>query len=165
MERVTGTRTMRGGAFAAAWLLAATPVLAVENDDEVSFATENVASNAVVAPPSEEALIFTGRDERPLTPSKNGFAHDVGNMVSGAKAFSTWLGPETWIILIAGFGLVGFVLRRSERVLRFEPRRDGDVTRRKDLPEDLSAASDQDASSHPRSGSGRAPSAPPDQAE
>lgn len=157
---------MRFGIFAAVGLLLAAPVTAADNG---SFAVEQADANnvsAVVPPPSEEALIFTGQDEKPLTPSRNGFREGVDSMVAGAKAFSSWLGPEVWIILIAGFGLVGFVVRRSERVLRFEPRRDDEeITRRKDRPEHRSAESAPDASTPPHSGNDPAPSARQDPVE
>ena len=151
-------------ALAAALLMTATSANAAEDVDNGSFTVEQ-PDNAVIPPPSEEALIFTGRDERPLTPSKNGFADSVDSVVSGAKAFSSLMGPETWVILIVGFGLVGFVVRRSERVLRFEPRRDDDATRQTVHPERRSAGSPPDASTPPHSGSDPAPSARPDQAE
>ena len=161
---------MRFGVLAAAFLVIAGPVHAAAADDvdNGSFVVEqadNAADNAIIPPPSEEALVFTGRDEKPLTPSRNGFRGGVDSVVAGAKAFSSWMGPEVWIILIAGFGLVGFVLRRSERVLRFEPRRDTDVTDRTDRPEHRSAGSAPDASTPPRSDSDPAPSARPDPVE
>ena len=159
-----GKVVIRFVALAAALLLTATSAIATEDVDNGTFTVEQ-PDNAVISPPSEEALIFTGRDERPLTPSKNGFANSVDSVVSGAKAFSSLMGPETWIILIVGFGLVGFVVRRSERVLRFEPRRDDDATRRTVHPEHRSAGSTQDASTPPHSGSDPAPSGRPDQAE
>jgi hypothetical protein len=127
--------------IAAASLLFAQPARAADDVDNSSFAVEQ-AENASVPAPSEETLVFTGQDEKPLTPSKNGFREGVESVVASARAFSSWLGPETWIALIAGFGLVGFVVRRSERVLRFEPRRDDPATDRRDRPEDRSAASD-----------------------
>ncbi len=153
---------MRFGVFAAAGLLLCAPALAANDSDNGSFAAVE-ADNVIVPLPSEEALVFTGQDEKPLTPSRNGFRESVDEVVAGARAFSTWMGPETWIFLILGFGVVGFVVRRSERVLRFEPRRD--VTDRTDHPEDRSAGSDPDASSRPHSDSDPAPSARPDQAE
>jgi hypothetical protein len=158
-----GTLTTRLGVFAAACLLFAQPVAAADDVDNGSFAVEQ-ADNVIVAPPSEETLIFTGQDEKPLTPSGNGFREGVDSVVAGAKAFSSWMGPEVWIILIAGFGLVGFVLRRSERVLRFEPRREDPIDRT-DRPEDRSVASGPDASTPPRSDSDPAPSARPDPVE
>ena len=54
-------------------------------------------------------------------------------------------------------------VRSSERVLRFEPRRD--AIDRTDHPEDQKAASGPDASTRPHSGSDPAPSARRDQAE
>ncbi len=155
---------MRFGVLAAACLMLCAPALAAEDADNGSFAAVE-ADNAIIPPPSEEALVFTGQDEKPLTPSRNGFRESVDDVVAGAKAFSTWMGPETWIFLILGFGLVGFVVRRSERVLRFEPRRDEDVSRRTDRPEHRSAGSGPDASTPPHSDSDPAPSARPDQAE
>ena len=161
MGAVMGTPILRVYAAALACLLLAPPVHATEVVDNGSVAAQdNVADNAIAPPQSEEALVFTGRDEKPLTPSKNGFADSVHNVVSGARAFSSLLGPETWLILIGGFGLVGFVVRRSERVLRFEPRRDEDTTRRTDRPEHHSAESGPDASTPPHSGNDPAPSAP-----
>jgi hypothetical protein len=163
-----GTLTMRRGALAALLLLT-TPVIAAEDVDNGSFAAKadnGEADNSVVPTPSEETLIFTGQDEKPLTPSRNGFREGVDSVVAGAKAFSSWMGPEVWITLIGGFALVGFVLRRSERVLRFEPRRDDDdASRRTDHPEYRSAGSGPDASTPPRSDSDPAPSARRDQAE
>jgi hypothetical protein len=118
-----GITIMRFGMFAAACLLIAVPVIAADDVDNGSFVVADNANNAMPTP-SEEALIFTGQDEKPLTPARNGFRQGVDNVVAGARAFSTWMGPETWLILIGGFALVGFAVRRSERVLRFEPRRD-----------------------------------------
>lgn len=157
-----GTTTFRLG-LVAAWLVVACPAIAAEDVDNGSFAAIAEPDNAIVPPPSEEALIFTGRDERPLTPSKNGFSEGVDSVVSGAKVFSTLMGPETWAILIGGFALVGFAVRRSERVLRFEPRRDAEETssRRTVHPERSQAGSGRDVSIPPRSGSDPAPSAPP----
>jgi hypothetical protein len=160
MGRVTGTNTMRLGVIAAASLMLAQPALAADDVENGSFAIEQ-ADNSAVPAPSEEALIFTGQDEKPLTPSKNGFREGVDSVVAGARAFSSWMGPETWIFLILGFGLVGFVVRRSERVLRFEPRRDDDATDRTDHPEHPPARSAPDASTPPHSGSDPAPSARP----
>ena len=159
---------MRFGVLAAACLFIAAPVMAADDVDNGSFVVEhadNAADNAIMPPPSEETLIFTGQDEKPLTPSRNGFRGGVDSVVAGAKAFSSWMGPEVWIILIAGFGLVGFVLRRSERVLRFEPRREEPPIDRTGHPEDRSAGSVRDASTPPHSDSDPAPSAPQDQAE
>ncbi len=161
MSHVMGNPIIRCGALAAL-LLCAAPALAAGEPDNGNFVVEE-PTNSIVPAPSEEALVFTGQDEKPLTPSRNGFRESVDEVVAGARAFSTWMGPETWIFLILGFGVVGFVVRRSERVLRFEPRRD--VTDRTDHPEDRSAGSDPDASSRLHSGSDPAPSARPDQAE
>lgn len=164
---MTGTMTMRFGVLAAASLMLCAPAFAAEDADTGSFATVE-ADNAIIPPPSEEALIFTGRDEKPLTPSRNGFRESVDDVVAGAKAFSTWMGPETWIFLIVGFGLVGFVVRRSERVLWFEPNRDDpreDPIDRTDHPEHRSAGSGPDASTRPHSGNDPAPYARQDQAE
>ena len=133
MGRVMATLTLRLRALAAACLLLTAPALAAEDADNGSFAAVEV-DNAIIPPPSEEALVFTGQDEKPLTPSRNGFRESVDDVVAGAKAFSSWMGPETWVFLILGFGLVGFVVRRSERVLRFEPRRD-DAIDQTDHPE------------------------------
>ena len=157
-----GNPTIRFAALATALVACAPPAMAAEDVDNGSFAGIE-ANNATVPPPSEEALIFTGQDEKPLTPSQDGFRGGVDSVVSGAKAFSTWMGPETWIFLILGFGVVGFVVRRSERVLRFEPRRD--VTDQTNHPEHRSAGSGPDASTPPHSGSDPAPSARRDQAE
>jgi hypothetical protein len=159
----TGTTIMRFGTFAAACLFIAAPVIAADDDlDNGSFVVGDNA-NDVVPAPSEEALIFTGQDEKPLTPARNGFREGMNSVVSGARTFSSWMGPEVWVIVIAGFGLIGFVLRRSERVLRFEPRRDPiDQT---DHPEHPTAGSGPDASTRPRSGSDPAPFARRDQAE
>jgi hypothetical protein len=157
MGTVMGTIFRSWRVFAAGCLLLAIPAVAAQNADNASFATDQ-ADNSIIPAPSEEALIFTGQDERPLTPSKNGFREGVDSVVAGAKAFSSWLGPETWIALIAGFGLVGFVVRRSERVLRFEPRRD--AIDRIDPPERPTAASAPDASTPPHSDSDPAPSLP-----
>ena len=118
-----GTTIMRFGVLAAACLFIAAPVVAADDADNGSFVVAEEA-NSVVPAPSEEALIFTGQDEKPLTPARNGFRESVDDVVAGARAFSSWMGPETWLILIGGFGLVGLVVRRSERVLRFEPRRE-----------------------------------------
>ena len=122
---VMGNPIIRFAALAVALVACPPPAIAANDVDNGSFAGIE-ANNATVPPPSEEALIFTGQDEKPLTPSKNGFREGVDSVVAGARAFSSWIGPETWIFLILGFGLVGFVVRRSERVLRFEPRRDKD---------------------------------------
>ena len=159
---VMGNPIIRFAALAAALLACAPSAIAANDVDNGSFAVIE-ANNATVPPPSEEALIFTGQDEKPLTPSRDGFRGGVDSVVSGAKAFSTWMGPETWIFLILGFGVVGFVVRRSERVLRFEPRRD--VTDQTNHPEHRSAGSGPDASTPPHSGSDPAPSARRDQAE
>jgi hypothetical protein len=158
-----GTMIMRFGVTAAACLMLCAPALAVEDADNGSFAAVE-AGNTVIPPPSEEALVFTGQDEKPLTPSPNGFRESVDEVVAGAKAFSTWMGPETWIFLILGFGLVGFVVRRSERVLRFEPNRDDPIDRT-DHPEHRSAGSGPDASTPPHSDNDPAPSVRRDQAE
>jgi hypothetical protein len=155
MKRVIWTAKIRLGAL----LLALTfsgPVLATEDVDNSSFATD-LAENATAPLPSEEALVFTGRDEKPLTPSRNGFREGVDNVVAGARAFSSWLGPETWVFLILGFGVVGLVVRRSERVLRFEPQRE--PIDRTNPPEHRLAESGPDASTPPHSGSDPAPSA------
>ena len=163
-----GTKMTRFGLIAAGCLLVAQPVRATEDVDNGSFAVEqadNAADNVIVPPPSEETLIFTGQDEKPLTPSRNGFREGVDSVVASAKAFSSWMGPDVWIILIAGFGLVGFVLRRSERVLRFEPRREEPPIDRTDRPEHRSAGSGPDASTRPRSDSDPVPSAPQDPVE
>ncbi len=168
MEAVLRTLVLRFGMLAAIGFLLVAPVTAADDVDNGSFAVEQADANqagAVVPPPSEETLIFTGQDEKPLTPSRNGFRGGVDSVVAGAKAFSSWMGPEVWIILIAGFGLVGFVLRRSERVLRFEPRREEPPIDRTGHPEDRSAGSVRDASTPPHSDSDPAPSAPQDQAE
>jgi hypothetical protein len=158
-----GNRKIRFGALAAAWLLAVSPVLAAEEADNASFVVEP-PDNGVIPAPSEEALVFTGQDEKPLTPSRNGFREGVDSVVAGARTFSSWLGPETWAFLILGFGVVGFVVRRSERVLRFEPRRDDPIDRT-DHPEDQLADSGRDASIPPHSDNVPAPSARPDRAE
>ena len=163
MGHVMGKSIHRFGALAAALLWFANPAIAADDVDNGSFVVAD-ADNRIVPPPSEEALIFTGQDEKPLTPSRDGFRGGVDTVVSGAKAFSTWMGPETWIFLILGFGVVGLVVRRTERVLRFEPRRD-DVTDRTDHPEHRSAESGQDASTRPHSDNDPAPSARRDQAE
>jgi hypothetical protein len=160
----TGTTTMRFGVFAAACLFIAAPLVAADDVDNGSFVVTDEQSNSAVPAPSEEALIFTGQDEKPLTPARNGFREGVDNVVAGAKAFSSWMGPEIWLILIGGFGLVGFAVRRSERVLRFEPRREG-PTDRTGHPEDQLAASAPDASTPPHSDNGPAPSARRGQAE
>ena len=157
---MTGTRTFCLGAFAALLLYSGSAHATEVVDDDTLSDNAAVVENVALPSPSEETLIFTGRDEKPLTPSKNGFSDGVASVVSGAKAFSSLLGPETWAILISGFGLVGFVVRRSERVLRFEPRRDDDASRRTGRPEDASAGSAPDASTPPHSGSDPAPSAP-----
>ena len=157
------TLTLRLRALAAACLLLTAPALAADDAGNGSFAAVE-ADNAIIPPPSEEALVFTGQDEKPLTPSRNGFRESVDDVVAGAKAFSSWMGPEIWIFLILGFGVVGFVVRRSERVLRFEPRRD-DAIDRTDRPEHRSAGSGPDASTPPRSDSDPAPSARPDRVE
>ncbi len=154
---------MRFGVFAAACLFIAAPVIAADDGDNGNFVVAEDA-NSVVPPPSEEALIFTGQDEKPLTPARNGFREGVDSVVSGAKTFSSWLGPEVWAIVIAGFGLIGFVLRRSERVLRFEPRREGPIDQTVH-PEHRSAGSGPDASTPPRSDNDPAPSAPRDPTE
>ena len=161
-SRVMGQHKIRRGASAVILMLWACPALAVEDVEPSNFTVETTG-NSVVPPPSEEALVFTGRDEKPLTPSRNGFREGVDNVVAGAQAISSWLGPETWMLLIVGFGVVGFVVRSSERVLRFEPRRD--TIDRTDHPEDRTAASSPDASTRPHSGSDPAPSARRDQAE
>ncbi len=151
--------------IAAVALSLAMPVTAADDVDNGDFAVAEPQNGAAMPPPSEETLIFTGQDEKPLTPSKNGFREGVDSVVAGARAFSSWLGPEVWVVLIAGFGLVGFVVRRSETVLRFEPRRGDEPKRRTAPPEDRPAASAPDASTPPHSGSDPAPSAPPDPVE
>lgn len=163
MGRVIGNRKIRFGALAAALALCAVPLAAADNVDNGSFAAEQ-EGNSVLPPPSEEALVFTGQDEKPLTPSRNGFRGGVDSVVAGARAFSSWMGPETWIFLILGFGVVGLVVRRSERVLRFEPRREDPIDQT-DHPEHRSAESVPDASSRLHSDSDPAPSARRDQAE
>ena len=75
--------------LAAALLACAPPAIAANDVDNGSFAGIE-ANNATVPPPSEEALVFTGQDEKPLTPSRDGFRSGVDSVVSGAKAFSTW---------------------------------------------------------------------------
>ncbi len=160
-SRVMRQQKIRRSAIVALLALYACPAVAVEDIEPGNFAVEQTQNSAVPAP-SEEALVFTGQDEKPLTPSRNGFRGGVDSVVAGAQAISSWLGPETWAFLIVGFGVVGFVVRSSERVLRFEPRRD--VIDRTDHPEDRSAASGPDASSRPHSDSDRAPSARRDQA-
>ena len=157
-----GQPKIRHGAIAVLLALCVCPALAVEDVEQSDFVVEQ-ADNSAVPPPSEEALVFTGRDEKPLTPSRNGFREGVDSVFAGAQALSSWLGPETWLFLIAGFGVVGFVVRSSERVLRFEPRRD--AIDRTDHPEDQKAASGPDASTRPHLGSDPAPSARRDQAE
>ena len=158
-----GQRTIRHGAIAALLAVCACPAYAVEEIEPGNFASEQPHNSAVPAP-SEEALVFTGQDEKPLTPSRNGFRGGVDSVVASAQAISSWLGPETWILLIVGFGIVGFVVRSSERVLRFEPRRD-DAIDRTDHPEHRSAGLGRDASTPPRSDSDPAPSARPDRVE
>lgn len=153
---------MRFGIIVAACLCIAAPVVAADDADNGTFVAAEESNSAVPAP-SEEALVFTGRDEQPLTPARNGFRQGVDDVVAGAQAISSYMGPEIWLILIGGFGLVGFVVRRSERVLRFEPRRD--VIDRTDPPEHRSVASAPDASTPPHSDSDPAPSARRDQAE
>ncbi len=162
-----GYPVFRLGAFAALCLLVAGPVRAADDADNSDF-TVVESDNAIIPPPSEEALVFTGQDEKPLTPPRNGFRGGIDNVVAGARAFSSWMGPETWMILIGGFALVGFAVRRSERVLRFEPNRENprdDPIDRTDHPEHPKVASGPDASSPLHSGSDPAPSARPDQAE
>ena len=163
MGHVMGTTTLRLRIIAAACLFICAPTFAADDVDNGSFAVVQ-ADNAIIPPPSDEALVFTGQDEKPLTPSRNGFREGVDDVVAGAKVFSTWMGPETWVFLILGFGLVGFVVRRSERVLRFEPRRD-DAIDQTDHPEHRSAGAGPDASNPPHSDSDPAPSARPDRVE
>lgn len=157
-----GQQKIWHGAIAVFLAFFACPALAVEDVEQGNFVVEQT-DNSAVPPPSEEALVFTGRDEKPLTPSRNGFREGVDSVVAGAQALSSWLGPETWVFLIVGFGVVGFVVRSSERVLRFEPRRD--AIDRTDHPEDRTAASGRDASTRLHSGSDPAPSARQGQAE
>ena len=157
-----GQRKIRHGAIAALLAVCACPAYAVEEIEPGNFSSEQPDNSAVPAP-SEEALVFTGQDEKPLTPSRNGFRGGVDSVVASAQAISSWLGPETWILLIVGFGVVGFVVRSSERVLRFEPRRD--AIDRTDHPELAQVGSAPDASTPPHSGSDPAPSARPDRVE
>ena len=127
--------------------------------------TEDTASsihydNSIQPELSEEGRIFTGQDVKPLTPDN--FSTRMDGAIAGAKSFASFLGPEVWALLIAGFGLVGFVIRRTERVLNFDTEK---TSRRTDRPEDRSAASTPDASTPPHSGSDPAPSARPDRVE
>jgi len=142
----------------AAALLAAPALAAEPVDDE--FFTENEAANIIPAP-SEEALIFTGEKVRPLTP-KPTFSQRMEGVIAEAKTITSILSPTIWAILIAGFAFVGLILRKSERVLHFDP---DAPSRRKAHPEDASAGSDPDASTPPHSGSDPAPSARSNQAE
>lgn len=146
-------------ALAAACLSLGASAWSAEPVDE-EFFTENEAVN-VIPPPSEEALIFTGEKVTPLTPSPT-FSQRMDTVLAEAKTFTSFLSPTIWAILIAGFALVGFVVRKSERVLHFDP---DAVSRRKARPEDASAGSAPDASTPPHSGTDPAPSAPRDQAE
>lgn len=150
---------MRLGLFAAASLSVVMPALAIETTDGNVIA---LADNAGVPLPSEDALIFTGQDVKPLTPDNSGFSADVKSVIADAKAISSIMGPTTWAILIGGFALVGFALRRSERVLHFDTEA---ASRRTDPPEDRSADSAPDASSRPHSGSDPALSARRDPVE
>jgi hypothetical protein len=126
--------------------------------------TEDVASihydNSIQPELSEEGRIFTGQDVKPLTPDN--FSTRMDGAIEGAKSFASFLGPEIWALLIAGFGLVGFVIRRTERVLNFDTEK---PSRRTDHPEHSKAGSGPDASNPPHSDSDPAPSARPDPVE
>jgi hypothetical protein len=139
-------------------LVTAAPLHAVDQvtDDAASIHYDNSIQPEL----SEEGRIFTGQDIKPLTPDN--FSTRVDGAIAGAKSFASFLGPEIWALLIAGSGLVGFVIRRTERVLNFDTEK---TSRRTDPPEDRSAGSARDASTRPHSGSDPAPSARPDQAE
>jgi hypothetical protein len=161
---VIRTLFLRLGLTAALALFVASPGAAQEAGDNSIVAEEpgNAPDNTIVPPPSEESLIFTGQDVKPLTPDNSGFSAQVDSVIDNAKAISSIMGPTTWAILILGFGLVGYALRRSERVLKFDTEK---ASRRTDPPEHRSAGSGPDASTHPHSDSDPAPSARRDQAE
>jgi hypothetical protein len=145
-----------------AFLLALTAAVPAHAADAV--VAEDVSSihydNSIQPELSEEGRIFTGQDVKPLTPDN--FSTRMDDAIAGAKGFASILGPEIWAILIAGFGLVGFVIRRSERVLKFDTE---DASRRTTPPADPPGDSAPDASTPPHSDSDPAPSARRDQAE
>lgn len=115
--------------------------------------------NSIQPELSEEGRVFTGQDVKPLTPDN--FSTRMDGAIAEARSFASFLEPEIWAVLIGGFALVGFVIRRSERVLKFDTE---DASRRKAPPASTPAASDPDASTPPRSDSDPAPSARPGQA-
>jgi hypothetical protein len=119
-------------------------------------------SNSATAELSEEGRVFTGEEpENPLAPHPT-FSARVDTAIKDARDFASIMGPETWAILIGGFALVGYAIRRSERVLNFDT---DAASRRKAPPEHHSAGSGPDASSPPHSDSDPAPSARPDRVE
>ena len=154
---------VRGGRLVLITLACATASvgLATEAVAPDNFAAEN-QSDVTLPTLSEEGRIFTGEDIRPLTPTDRSFSHRVESAIADAKSFASFMGPETWAMLIGGFALIGLAIRSSERVLHFDP---DARARRKGRPETPMAASDPDASTPPRSGSARAPSVPPDPVE
>jgi hypothetical protein len=140
-------------------LLLAGPAHADDEDGNLVLTAE---TNAAAPELSEEGRVFSGEEpENPLAPHPTLSAR-VDTAIQDAKDFASFMGPETWAILIGGFALVGYAIRRSERVLNFDT---DAASRRKGRPEHRSAGSGPDASIPPYSGSDPAPSARRDQAE
>jgi hypothetical protein len=140
-------------------LLLAGPAHADDEDGNLVLTAE---TNAAAPELSEEGRVFSGEEpENPLAPHPTLSAR-VDTAIQDAKDFASFMGPETWAILIGGFALVGYAIRRSERVLNFDT---DAASRRKDRPEHRSAGSGPDASIPPHSDSDPAPSERRDQAE
>lgn len=135
-------------------LLLAAPAYADGENGNVLVATEG---NVAAAELSEEGRVFIGEEpENPLAPQPTLSAR-MDTAIQDAKDFASIMGPETWALLIGGFALVGYAIRRSERVLNFDTER---ASRRTTPPEDHSAGSAPNASTPPHSDSDPAPSAP-----
>jgi hypothetical protein len=140
-------------------LLLATAAYADDEDGNLVLTAE---SNAAAPELSEEARVFSGEEPaNPLAPHPS-FSARVDTAIKDARDFASFMGPETWAILIGGFALVGYAIRRSERVLNFDTER---ASRRTIPPEDRSAGSAPDASTPPHSDSDPAPSARRDPVE
>lgn len=135
-------------------LLLAAPAYADGEDGNALVAAEG---NAAAAELSEEGRVFAGEEPaNPLAPHPTLSAR-MDTAIQDAKDFASIMGPETWALLIGGFALVGYAIRRSERVLNFDTER---ASRRTTPPEDRSAGSAPNASTPPHSDSDPAPSAP-----
>ena len=135
--------------------LLAMPALAQNTEPGGNFIAVD-DDNAAQPELSEEGRVYTGQETPPLTPDN--FATRMSDAIADAKAIASFMDPKIWAILIAGFGLVGFVIRRTEHVLKFDT--EAGASRRTTPPEDRSAVSAPDASTPPHSDSDPAPSAP-----